>query len=61
MARWAAKCAVVCTPQAFRGTAIRPKYPKPEGLGQKKAIHCVVLLGNNRLLPASYVLCLAFF
>ncbi|WP_353326719.1 hypothetical protein [Chitiniphilus shinanonensis] len=29
--------------------------------GRKTAIHCVVLLGNNRLLPVSHALCLTVF
>ncbi len=34
---------------------------QPEGLSRKTAIHCVMLLDNNLLLPSSYALCLAVF
>jgi hypothetical protein len=37
------------------------KWAKPEGLSRKMAIHCVMLLDNNPLLPSSHALCLAVF
>jgi hypothetical protein len=37
------------------------KGAKPEGLCRKMAIHCVMLLDNNPLLPSSHALCLAVF
>ena len=43
-------------------TFVQPqKGAKPEGLSRKMAIHCVMLLDNNPLLPSSHALCLAFF
>jgi hypothetical protein len=40
--------------------AVQPqKWAKPEGLSRKMAIHSVMLLDNNPLLPWSHVLCLA--
>jgi NAD(P)-dependent dehydrogenase (short-subunit alcohol dehydrogenase family) len=42
--------------------AVQPqKCSQPEGLRRKTAIHCVMLLGNNPLLPSSHALCLAIF
>jgi hypothetical protein len=42
--------------------AVQPqKWAKPEGLSRKMAIHCVMHLDNNQLLPSSHVLCLAVF
>jgi DNA polymerase-3 subunit chi len=35
------------------------KWGKPEGLSWEMAIHCVMLLDNNPLLPSSHALCLA--
>ncbi|PHV02088.1 hypothetical protein CSQ88_08660 [Iodobacter sp. BJB302] len=37
------------------------KCSQPEGLSRKTAIHCVMLLDNNQLLPSSHALCLAVF
>jgi hypothetical protein len=36
-------------------------WAKPEGLSRKTAIHCVMLLDNNPLLPTSHALCIAVF
>jgi len=43
-------------------TFVQPqKGAKPEGLSRKMAIHCVMLLDNNPLLPSSHALCQAVF
>ncbi|QBC44231.1 hypothetical protein C1H71_12280 [Iodobacter fluviatilis] len=43
-------------------TFVQPqKGAKPEGLSRKMAIHCVMLLDNNPLLPSSHALCQVVF
>jgi len=51
----------VPVPSAACNAAIRRQGCEPEGLSWKMAIHCVVALGNNWLLPAHHALCLAIF
>ncbi|MEH6462260.1 hypothetical protein, partial [Chitinimonas sp. JJ19] len=48
-------------PSAACNAAIRRQGCEPVGLIWKTAIHCVVALGNNLLLPAHHALCLAIF
>jgi hypothetical protein len=52
---------MVRVPSAIFNAVQPQKWAKPEGLGRKMAIHCVMLLGNNALLPSSHALCLAIF
>ncbi|MEN9656684.1 MAG: hypothetical protein RL571_149 [Pseudomonadota bacterium] len=52
---------MVRVPSAIFNAVQPQKWAKPEGLSRKMAIHCVMLLDNNPLLPSSHALCLAIF
>ncbi|STR44918.1 hypothetical protein EV682_107144 [Iodobacter fluviatilis] len=51
-----------CSPKNAANPPRARVFPRPAmGLGRKTAIHGVMLLGNNQLLPSSHALCLAVF
>jgi len=52
---------IVRVPSAIFNAVQPQKWAKPEGLIRKMAIHCVMLLDNNPLLPSSHAFCLAVF
>jgi hypothetical protein len=52
---------MVRVPSAIFNAVQPQKWAEPEELSRKMAIHCVMLLDNNPLLPSSHALCLAVF